>query len=80
MKDFTDREIKLGDTVLFYSVGYKSMYRGRVYNIGEKMVCVEYSPSPNYRFNVYKYKVYQKQCCVLESEDPVTLTKISRIL
>jgi hypothetical protein len=80
MKDFTDREIKLGDTVLFYSVGFKSMYRGRVYNIGEKMVCVEYNPYNSDPLNVDKYKVYPKQCVVLESEDPVTLTKISRIL
>lgn len=80
MQDFTDREIKLGDVVVFYLTGYKSMYRGTVYKIGEKMICVEYNPNPLAPLNVYKYKVYPHQCIVLESEDPITSTKISRIL
>ena len=38
MNDFTDREIKIGDIVAFHSSGYKSLFKGYVYNIGEKML------------------------------------------
>jgi hypothetical protein len=80
MKDFTDREIVIGDIVAFYSVSYKGMRSGRVYNLGEKMVCVEFAPYTSNLLNIKKYKGYPKECIVLESEDPVTLTKISRML
>ena len=60
MKDFNDQEIQVGDEVIFYKVGYKRLMRGRVYNIGEKMVCVEYSTSP--MSNIGKYKVYPLLC------------------
>ena len=84
MKDFTDREIVIGDVVAFYSSGYKSMYRGYVYNIGEKMICVEYTPyaaSPRVlNVAIKKHKVYPYQCVILESQDPVTLTNFKRTI
>lgn len=84
MNDFTNREIKIGDVVAFHSSGYKSLFKGFVYNIGEKMICVEYTPyaaSPIVPV-VYtkKHKVYPYQCIILESQDPVTLTKTKRII
>lgn len=84
MNDFTDREIKIGDIVAFHSSGYKSLFKGYVYNIGEKMICVEYTPyAPSPIVPVgytKKHYVYPHQCIVLESQDPVTLTKTTRIL
>ena len=67
MKDFNNREIKIGDIVAFYSFTYKGMYSGRVYNLGEKMVCVEFTPYTNNPLNIKKYKGYPKECIVLES-------------
>lgn len=84
MTDFTGRDIKIGDIVAFHSVSYKSLFRGFVYNIGEKMICVEYTPyaaSPHVpNVDTRKHKVYPYQCVVLESEDPITLTKITRVI
>lgn len=58
MNDFTNREIKLGDTVAFFSKKFGKTYNGRIYNIGEKMVCVEYSPYFTRPVDIQKYKVY----------------------
>lgn len=84
MKDFTNREIKIGDIVAFHSSGYKSLFKGYVYNIGEKMICVEYAPYGDAEYihlgYIKKHKIYPHQCIVLESQDPVTLTKTTRIL
>lgn len=89
MKDFTNREIKIGDIVAFHSSGQKQMFQGYVYNIGEKMICVEYLPYPNIGYLPYphisttytkKHKVYPSQCIILESIDPVTSTNIKRTL
>lgn len=84
MKDLTNREIKIGDIVAFHSSGYKSLYRGYVYNIGEKMICVEYEPYGDVDYSslgyVKKHKIYPRNCVIIASEDPTTLDKISRIL
>lgn len=81
MKDLTGREISINDTIAFYSNTFKKMYRGNVYNLGEKMVCITYSPYETSSLNdPWKHKVYPTNCVIIESEDRTTLAKIPRTI
>ena len=83
MKDFTGRTINIGDDVIFYCKAYKSMQVGKVYNIGEKMVCVQFNFEIGDIIKPKVYKVYPTHCIVFSSEvvdESGKVTRIDRIL
>lgn len=86
MKDFTGREINIGDDVIFFAKMYNNMMQGIVYNIGEKMVCVQFHDKEYRACSLTKpktYKIYPDQCiiCTSESIDATGIvTRVKRII
>ena len=71
MKDFLDREIKLGDKVAFQRPRYKTLHTGFVKTIGKICIRVSYE-DPIYLFRnsgIREVNIYPSQCIIIESEE-----------
>ena len=41
-KDFTGKELNVGDEIVFMSIGYRALNKGKILTIAPKMVSIEY--------------------------------------